>query len=133
MNALEKVFLAFLRNARESDFDNIYGINQREGFGNRILNARTADSLEKVFELIKSKKYPLSTAKRGLLSAYLRIPDDRMMPEYIHPLAFNDKGREILKSISKRVSVVNNLAELTDPCGKIFADEERRATDLFCN
>ena len=27
--------------------------------------------------------------------------------------------------------MVNNLAELTDKSGKIFADEERRATDLF--
>ena len=54
-----------------------------------------------------------------------------MMPEYIRPLAFNDKGRELLKNISDKVRVVNNLAELTDKSGKIFADEERRATDLF--
>ncbi len=131
MNNLENIFLAFLRNARESDFDGIYGVNQKEGFGNRILNARTAVSLEEAYELIKSKKYPLSTVKRGILSAYLCIPDDKMMPEYIRPLAFNDKGRELLKNISDKVRVVNNLAELTDKSGKIFADEERRATDLF--
>ncbi|MBQ7015109.1 MAG: nucleotidyltransferase family protein [Clostridia bacterium] len=128
---LEKVFLAFLRNARESDFDGIYGINQKEGFGNRILNARTATSMEEVFNLIKSKKYPLSTAKRGLLSAYLRIPNDKIMPQYIRPLAFNDIGRELLKEIGKNTTVINNLAELTNTEGKIFADEERRATDLF--
>ena len=46
-------------------------------------------------------------------------------------MAFNEKGREILKNISKKVMVVNNLAELTNgPC-EIFAEEERRATDLF--
>ncbi|MBQ2881791.1 MAG: nucleotidyltransferase family protein [Clostridia bacterium] len=128
---LEKIFLAFLRNARDRDFNGIYGINQKEGFGNRILNARKAVSLEEIFDLIKSKKYPLSTAKRGLLSAYLRIPDDKLMPNYIRPLAFNDKGRELLKRIGKNICIVNNPAELTDDVGKIFADEERRATDLF--
>ena len=87
--------------------------------------------MEEVFNLIKSKKYPLSTAKRGLLSAYLRIPDDKIMPQYIRPLASNDKGRELLKEIGKSIRVINNLAELTDIEGKIFADEERRATDLF--
>lgn len=131
MKNIEKILLAFLRNAREEDFNGIHGVNQKEGFGNRILNARTAASLEEAFELIKSKKYPLSTVKRGLLSAYLRIPEDKMMPEYIRPLAFNDKGRELLKKISGKVRVVNNLAELTDENGKILADEERRATDLF--
>jgi len=131
MKSLEKVFLAFLRNARPEDFDGIYGVNQKEGFGNRILNARTSSSLDGVFDLIKSKKHPLSTAKRGLLSAYLRIPNDYMMPQYIRPLAFNDKGRDLLKNIGKTVHIVNNLAELTDSEGMIFADEERRATDLF--
>ncbi|MBQ6809134.1 MAG: nucleotidyltransferase family protein [Clostridia bacterium] len=131
MKNLEKILLAFLRNAREEDFEGIYGINEKEGFGNRILNARTAKSLDEAFDMIKSKKYPLSTAKRGLLSAYLRIPKDDLLPEYIRPLAFNEKGREILKNISKKVMVVNNLAELTNgPC-EIFAEEERRATDLF--
>ena len=131
MKNIEKILLAFLRNAREEDFDGIYGVNQKEGFGNRILNARTATTLEEAFELIKSKKYPLSTVKRGILSAYLRIPDDKMLPDYIRPLAFNDKGRELLKKIGKQVRIVDNLAELTDRNGKIFADEERRATDLF--
>ena len=87
--------------------------------------------MEEVFNLIKSKKYPLSTAKRGLLSAYLRIPNDKIMPQYIRPLAFNDIGRELLKEIGKNTTVINNLAELTNTEGKIFADEERRATDLF--
>ena len=59
------------------------------------------------------------------------IPNDNVLPNYIRPLAFNDKGREMLKKISENVQVVFNLSSLTDDIGKIFADEERRATDLF--
>ena len=128
---IEKILLAFLRNARDEDFNGIYGINKKEGFENRLLNARTATSLEEAYNLIKSKRHTLASAKRALLSAYLRIPNDNVLPNYIRPLAFNDKGREMLKKISENVQVVFNLSSLTDDIGKIFADEERRATDLF--
>lgn len=128
---IEKILLAFLRNARPEDFDGIYGINTKEGFENRLLNARTAVSLEEAYNLIKSKRHTLAAAKRGLLSAYLRIPNNNIMPNYIRPLAFNDKGKDMLKKISKTAPIVYNLSTLTDEVGKIFADEERRATDLF--
>lgn len=132
LSRLERILLAFLRNAKSEDFSGIYGINEKEGFGNRLLSAAKASSLEEAFGMIKSKKYALSTVKRALLSAYLRIPDDKTMPEYIRPLAFNEKGRLLLKAVSRNIQVVGNLAELkNDPHNAVFADEERRATALF--
>lgn len=126
-----KLLLAFLRNAEPKDFEGIYGVNTREGFGNRLLGGRFASDINEAVELIKTKKYAESTVKRGLLSAYLRLPDDGTLPNYVRPLAFNEKGRELLKKIKTKTAVVNNLADLTDETGMIFADEERRATDLF--
>lgn len=128
---IEKILLAFLRNSSKEDFIKIYGINEKSGFRNRILNSVAATSVEEAYDMIKSKNYPRSTARRCLLSAYLKISNSNIMPDYIHPLAFNERGRNLIKQIGKTSKIVYNLSDLKDDIGKTFADEERRATDLF--
>ncbi len=131
---IEKIILAFLRNAQPSDFENIYGINTAEGVDKRIIQASKAATLEGVYAAVKSKRIAFSAVKRAILSAYFRLRPSNAKPPYIHVLAANETGKKLLKKIASMTSlpVVANLADLRNVPGCAeFTDEERRATDLF--
>jgi len=128
---LEKIILAFVRNAQKGDFDNIYGINPSEGMAERILQSATAKSLDEMYDLIKTKRFSMSAVKRAVLNAYLRIKSESLSPvPFVHVLAFSDKGKELLKTVPDNIPVIYNLAKIKDEYPE-YADEERRATDLF--
>ena len=127
---LERVLLGFLRNCDETAFENVYGVNPEEGMDKRFLKEASAKSLEELYFAVKTKRFALSAVKRALLSAYLRLPKETGRPPYAHVLAFSERGRELLKKISKNITVVHNLAKVESEFFD-YADEERRATDLF--
>lgn len=128
---IERILLGFIRNADPSDFRDIYGVNEKEGFEGRILSSVPASSLEELYSMIKTKRYTMATVKRAVISAYLRIKNRPLCPvPYVHVLAFSETGREMIKQIPENVTVVSNLSKIKDVFPD-FADEERRATDLF--
>ena len=128
---IERTLLGFVRNADRDCFKNIYGINEKEGFDGRILSAVGASSLDELYSLIKTKRYTMATVKRAILSAYLRIKNEPLSPvPFVHVLAFSEMGRHLIKAIPSDVAVVTNISKIKDIYPE-FADEERRATDLF--
>lgn len=78
-----------------------------EGLENKIFKARTESTFEEILNSIKSKRYPLSRIKRLLLQLLLskkNLNFKNIYPKetpYIRILAFNDKGRQMLKKMKK--------------------------------
>lgn len=67
--------------------------------------AKSSDTLEEFFEKCTTKRYTLSRIKRVCLSSMLSIRKEEKELDYIRVLAFNDKGRELIR-------VINSLSEL---------------------
>ncbi len=128
---LERILLGFIRNADASDFEDIYGVNEKEGFAGRILSASQASSLEELYSMIKTKRYTMATVRRAVLSAYLKIKNRPLSPvPFVHVLAFSETGKKMIKAIPEDIMTVSNLSKIKDAYPD-YADEERRATDLF--
>ena len=73
----------------------------------------------------------MATVKRAILSSYLRIKNEQPAPvPFVHVLAFSEKGRQLIRAVPSDVTVVTNISKIKEIYSE-FADEERRATDLF--
>lgn len=128
---IEKVILGFIRNAAPDAFDGIYGINRSEGADKRMLLSAKASTLDELYSLIKTKRQTYSAVKRAVLSAYLRIKNEPLSPvPFVHVLAFSETGKRLIKAIPENIPVVSNISKIKDIYPE-YADEERRATDLF--
>ena len=78
-----------------------------EGMEYRIHDAALrASSLEELFQLAKTKRYSHARIRRIVLHAFMGfVADDyRGEPPYIHVLAMNDKGKEILKEAKEKAT-----------------------------
>ncbi len=79
-----------------------------EGLENKIKDAvMNCESLDKLYESVKSKRYAYSRVRRSILCAFLGITEDdaKLSPKYIKPIAFNDIGQEILNMAKKTASL----------------------------
>lgn len=101
-----------------------------EGIENKIY--KSVFSCKNIFELqqsIKSKRYTLTKVKRILNNILLGITKDDMntvknimkLP-YVRILAFNDKGREIIKQIklNSEIKIINKFSNVNFEDDKIF-------------
>lgn len=95
----EKAILYRLRTMTDTEFEALpYG---SEGLWRKLMHAaREKDTLEAVIEATKSKRYTRTRIDRMILCAFLGITEKllRSPVPYVRVLAFNDKGREILKA-----------------------------------
>ncbi|MCR5560040.1 MAG: nucleotidyltransferase family protein [Schwartzia sp.] len=89
---------------------NSIGIN--EGLENRIISAaKTAGSLEELCDSLSSRRYPKSRIRRTLLSLLFAPSSaeyrhfEESGPLYIRVLAFNERGRGLLKEIREKGSL----------------------------
>ena len=111
-----------------SILDSYFDIN--EGIENKIY--KSVFSCNNIYELqqsIKSKRYTLTKVKRILNNILLGITKDDMnkvknvmqLP-YIRILAFNDKGREIIKQIklSSEIKIINKFSNVNFEDDKVF-------------
>lgn len=91
--------------------------------------ARQEASLEAVAAAVKSKRYTRSRIDRMILCAFLGISQAQMAAEipYVRILAFNDRGREILRSVKKEGFFRNAGQPIDHP----FQDLERRWENLY--
>lgn len=104
MQYLERSILDTYRRTEPSVFHTCYGM--REGLENRICSvAREVCSLQELYETVKTKRYPMSAVRRAVLGGYLRLPAVAELPPYLHILACNDTGRELLRLAKKRASL----------------------------
>lgn len=109
-----------------------------EGIEYRIhdaaLKARTLDEL---YSLAKTKRYSHARIRRIVLHAFMGFTKDdyKGNPPYIHVLAMNDKGKEILKEAKEKaklpiVTKASDFDEL-DEYGKHVFSLEDMCTDVF--
>ncbi|MBU5306660.1 nucleotidyltransferase [Clostridioides mangenotii] len=121
----------------------IFEVN--EGIENKIYKeAFIAKNANELVNLVKSKRYTMTKVKRILNNILLGISKDEInkakevetMP-YVRILAFNNKGREILKEIknNSEIKIINKFSNiefyLDDPNFKNLIQNDIRATNIY--
>ena len=110
----EQAILYRLRTMCDGEFESLpYG---SEGLWRKLMHsARKYATLEEIIAATKSKRYTRTRIDRMIMCAFLGISQaDMDMPApYTRVLAFNDRGREVLKN-AKKVGQFTNAGEVTD-------------------
>lgn len=133
---LEFSILCCMRQLRAEDIAQSPDIS--EGIEYRIHDAALkASSLEELYQLAKTKRYSHARIRRIVLHAFMGFTaeDCRELPPYIHVLAMNDSGKEILKAAKDNaklpiVTKASDFDELDDYGRRIFSLEDM-CTDVF--
>ena len=128
LSAGERAVLAKLRCMAEAEFEALpYGT---EGLWRKFMHAvHEQPNLEAILTAVKSKRYTRTRLDRMLLCAFLGITqqDLESPAPYVRVLAFNDRGREILKQ-ARKSGVLPNIGEhKNDP----YQTLESRCGDLY--
>ena len=124
----ERAILCKLRTMTDAEFEALpYG---SEGLWRKLMHAsRKYASLEEILSEVKSKRYTRTRLDRMVMCAFLGIT--REMPEYAAPhvrvLAFNDKGREVLKKARQSGDFPNAGEPIDTPYGIL----EQRCGELY--
>jgi len=124
----ERAILAKLRTMTDDEFEALpYG---SEGLWRRLMHeSRRYATLEEILTATKSKRYTRSRLDRMVFCAFLGITEEILNSPapYTRVLAFNDKGRSILRS-GKETSVYINAGErFVHP----YWELEKRCGDLY--
>ena len=110
----ERAILARLRTMTDAEFEALpYG---SEGLWRKLMHAaRREATLEQIATATKSKRYTRSRIDRMILCAFLGLTaEDLSSPvPYARALAFNDKGRQVLRN-AKELGCFPNIGEVTD-------------------
>lgn len=140
---LERAVLSRLRLLSREELSRLPGVS--EGIENRLADAaRQAGSLQELYGLVKTKRYPLTRVRRMVWSAFLGIPSgwEKQQPPYIRVLGANTRGWEILSAARRAregagegiypplVSRASHFASLPEEAQELFA-LECRAADLY--
>jgi len=126
-----------LRRMRPEDYARLADIS--EGLEYRIAACvAESSSIGEAAEKIKTKRYTLARIRRLLLCAFLDVYDDQALPAtppYIRVLAFNDIGRNLLRTMREKAGLPiiikpAGYTELPLAARRVF-EEELRCTDLY--
>lgn len=131
-NRLDTAVLSKLRAMRQSEFSASPDLS--EGLENRIFSAaRQAGSLEELFALAKTKRYPLSRIRRIVWSLFLGVTaqDACGEPPYLHVLAANEAGKALLGGCTLPVLARAAQAAQLNERGRRIFDLECAADDVF--
>lgn len=124
----ERAVLAKLRTMTDGEFEVLpYG---SEGLWRKFMHAsRECAALAEVIDATKSKRYTRTRISRMVMCAYLglRSEDLNAKAPYTRVLAFNDRGRAVLKE-ARRTSLFLNAGER---CDGAYCEMEYRAGDLY--
>lgn len=128
----EKAILYKLRTMSADDFKKIEDVS--EGLENRIVEAvKSSNSLDELYDSIKTKRYTHSRIRRIILRAYLGITEDMASePKYLRILAFNARGRELLAEMKKTATmpIITKYGNAGDEIKDLY-DLECKFTDLY--
>ena len=124
----EKAMLYRLRTITDAEFEALpYG---SEGLWRKLMHAcRQQNTLEDILAATKSKRYTRTRLDRMVMCAFLGLTAtdmDAPIP-YVRVLAFNDKGRELLKNAREQEFFFNVGQQLPHPyqaienrCGSLY-------------
>ena len=127
------------------DINNINSyFDVNEGIENKIYKSVfTSNSLDSLQQDIKSKRYTLTRVKRILNNILLGITKEDMNKDksisyipYVRVLAFNDKGREIIKQIklNSDIYIVNKFANIdfnSDTLFETLINYDIKASNMY--
>lgn len=109
-----------------------------EGLHNRFLKyVKTTYGAEDLAEHVKSKRYTRTRINRIIINTLLGITnkDTSLSPQYARVLAFNERGTEILKEMSKRskVPIITKMADAkpSNPDFHRMLEIDILATDIY--
>lgn len=124
----ERAVLARLRTMTDEEFEILpYG---SEGLYRKLMHAcRREATLEDILTAAKSKRYTRTRLDRMVMCAFLGITKEALEAEipYTRVLAFNDRGRAILKE-AKKTGLYLNAGERAHPP---YWELEQRAGNLY--
>lgn len=141
-NFYDELSFTILRDYK--NLDKYFEVN--EGIENKIYqNIFKYDNLNDFILSLKSKRYTLTKIKRTLNNILLGIYKDDFeiiknidtLP-YVRVLAFNDKGREIIKAIKENsdIKIINKFSDISYNDDLIFntmINYDIKATNLYNN
>ena len=124
----EKAILMKLRTMTDGEFETLpYG---SEGLWRKFMHAcRSCATLEQIIASTKSKRYTRSRIDRMVMCAFLGITREMLeaVPPYTTALAFNDRGRAVLKQLKQHTLCINPGESLDHP----YYALEKRCGDLY--
>lgn len=141
----DEFYFDVIRELVARDFDKLSDyFDISEGIENKIYKSIFLTSnLSELQQSIKSKRYTLTKVKRMLNNILLGITKEDMnlvkdinkLP-YIRVLAFNDKGREILKKIklNSDISIINKFSNINfnnDPIFETLIKYDIKSTNIY--
>ena len=128
LSAGENAILYRLRTMTDSEFEALpYG---SEGLWRKLMhNARSCATLEQVLTATKSKRYTRTRLDRMVMCAFLGLTEELLAAPapYARVLAFNDRGRELLKT-ARKTGLFPNAGE---PVAHPYQALEYRAGSLY--
>ena len=128
LEAGQRAILGKLRTMTDAEFEALpYG---SEGLWRKFMHAaRKYATVEEILTAVKSKRYTRTRLDRMLMCAYLGITDEMLKDPvpYVRVLAFNERGREILKDARKSGIFLNAGEKIDDP----YWAFEQRIGDLY--
>ena len=131
LSAGERAVLCKLRTMGDAEFEALpYG---SEGLWHKLMRAaRTETTLEEVACAVKSKRYTRTRIDRMILCAFLGLTaaDLASPAPYVRVLAFNDRGREILKQ-ARQVFDLPNIGEKQNHTYQLIEDRCDALYGLF--
>ncbi len=128
----EQAIVYRLRTMTDEEFASLpYG---NEGLWRKLMtNARKYATLEEIITATKSKRYTRSRLDRMIMCAFLGITaaDLGAPAPYARVLAFNDTGRQILKT-ARQAGEFPNIGESVDSPYQALEIKADRLYSLFC-
>lgn len=132
----ERAILSSLRIMEKQEFS-LY-VSDGNGLDMRIYEAlRTADSLESLYAMAKSKNYTHSRVRREVMNLWLKVKKEYSegIPPYMRILAVSERGLSMLSGAKENSSlpIITKYAETKSLEGKAkeLYEAECRNTDLF--
>lgn len=120
--------LARLRTMTDDEFEAVpFG---SEGLWRKLMHAaRSEATVTEIALAVKSKRYTRSRIDRMMICAFLGLSQEQLNTPapYARVLAFNDKGREILKNARKQGNYPNIGEKIDHP----YQEIENRCGDLY--
>ena len=128
LEAGERAVLAKLRTMTDDEFEALpYG---SEGLWRKFMHACQKEStIENIISATKSKRYTRTRLDRMMICAFLGITREDLSQSapYCRVLAFNDRGRKLLKEARKSIDIRNigqrcdhPYQALEDRCGSLY-------------
>lgn len=125
LEAGQRAILARLRSMSEAEFEQLpYG---SEGLWRKLMKAvRLCPDLSSIIDATKSKRYTRTRIDRMILCAFLGLQqgDLGVLPDKIRVLAFNDRGRNLLRGCNCFVNAGEAVEETEQRIGSLYG--------LFC-